>query len=52
MDDEERVLSAARFVEDGLRWVLQAARRDLAAFSSEMAALMVGTEEDAMSDML
>ena len=45
---------AARLVvEDGdLRCALQAVRRDLAAFSSVMAAVRVGRSEDAIADML
>jgi len=35
-----------------LRCVLQAARRDLAAFSSERAAIRAGAVEAAMSDIL
>ena len=55
MDEELSVLSAERLLVEGdgnFRWALQAARRDLAAFSSEMAMLRVGREEEAMSDIL
>lgn len=54
--EEGRALSEARLLpaeEAGdLRWALQAARRDLAAFSSEMAVVRAGAVEDAMSDIL
>ena len=47
---EERLL-AVESVGD-LRCALQAARRDLAAFSSDMAVIRAGTVEAAMSDIL
>jgi hypothetical protein len=49
------VLSVERLVaevEGDFRCALQAARRDFADFSSETAVLMVGMEDEAMSDML
>ncbi len=58
LEDEDRDSVAGRFelledeVELDLRCALHAVRRDLAAFSSEMAAVRVGREDEAMDDIL
>jgi len=54
--EEERDVSAARLrpgvVSPDLRCVLQAERRDFAAFSSVIADVRVGRSEDAMVEIL
>jgi hypothetical protein len=54
--EEGREVSELRFVagelEEDFRCVLQAARRDLAAFSSGIMVVRVGRVLDAMSDIL
>jgi len=55
LEEDARVLSAPRLgvPESGdFRCALQAARRDLAAFSSEMAVVRAEAVEAAMSDIL
>jgi hypothetical protein len=56
LEEEESEVSALRLdaLESAgdLRYTLQAASRDLAAFSSEMAVVRAGTVEAAMSDIL